>query len=143
MLRTPVAFCGGILLLVIVAATPVQADNLLRRKPDLSYDVMGKWEEPTAEKLEKAWQKMMEEARKKAEPEEARRGVIRSAQAELRRHGCYSGAENGDLDDATRDALKWAYAARGPAGVPLEIDEAVLSNLKTLKGPICKWSWSE
>ena len=63
--------------------------------------------------------------------------VIRSAQAELRRHGCYRGAENGDLDDATRDALKRAYAARGQAGVPLEIDEAVLSNLKTLKGPIC------
>ena len=68
---------------------------------------------------------------------EIKRGVIRSSQAELNRLGCYQGPKSGDLNNATKDALKKVYA-RGTAGVPLEIDEAVLSNLKALKGPICR-----
>ena len=68
---------------------------------------------------------------------EIKRGVIRSSQVELNRLGCYQGPKNGDLSDATRDALKRVYVARGTAGVPLEIDEAVLSTLKTLEAPIC------
>jgi len=68
---------------------------------------------------------------------EIKRGVIRSSQAELRRLGCYRGAENGDLNDATRKALKQVNAARGKVGAALEIDDAVLSDLKKLEGPIC------
>ena len=60
--------------------------------------------------------------------------MIRSSQVELKRLGCYRGAENGVLNDATRDALKKVFAGSGMAP---EIDEAVLSKLKTLAGPIC------
>lgn len=66
-----------------------------------------------------------------------RRGVIRSSQAELRRLGCYRGTENGNLDDATKDALKRENVARDKADAPLEIDDAVLSDLKKLEAPMC------
>jgi len=63
--------------------------------------------------------------------------VIRRSQAELRRLGCYRGEANGYLDDATRDALKQVYVGRGTTDVALEIDETVLSKLKTLEAPTC------
>jgi uncharacterized caspase-like protein len=68
---------------------------------------------------------------------EIKRGVIRSSQAELRRLGCYRGAENGDLDDATKDALKRVNVARDKADAALEIDDAVLLDLKKLEAPVC------
>jgi len=68
---------------------------------------------------------------------EIKRGVIRNAQAELRRLGCYRGAENGDLNETTKTALKRVNVARDKADAPLEIDDAVLSDLKKLEAPIC------
>jgi len=128
--RAPVVFCGVMLLLATVATVPVQAVQAERqRKEELTAEQAA----AAKERLEKIAK--MEKERLRLE----KRDMIRSSQAELRRLGCYHGEANGHLDDATRDALKRAYAARGPAGIPLEIDEAVLSNLKTLKGPICIW----
>jgi uncharacterized caspase-like protein len=66
-----------------------------------------------------------------------KRSVIRSSQAELRRLGCYRGAENGDLNDATKDSLKKVYVALGKPSDNLDIDDAVLSDLKKADAPIC------
>jgi hypothetical protein len=66
-----------------------------------------------------------------------KRGVIRSSQAELRRVGCYRGAENGDLNDATKDALKKVYVALGKPTDVLDIDDGVLSELKKAEAPVC------
>lgn len=66
-----------------------------------------------------------------------KRGMIRSSQAELRRVGCYRGAENGDLNDATKDALKKVYIALNKPTDVLDIDEAVLSDLKKAEAPVC------
>jgi len=68
---------------------------------------------------------------------EIKRIVIRNSQAELRRVGCYRGAENGEFNDSTRDALKRVNLARGKANDPLDIDDGVLSDLKKLEAPIC------
>ncbi|MBR1232056.1 caspase family protein [Bradyrhizobium sp. AUGA SZCCT0182] len=68
---------------------------------------------------------------------EIKRGVIRSSQAELRRLGCYRGAENGDLTEATKDALKKVYASLGKPSNSLDVDDAVLSDLKKAEAPIC------
>ncbi|MBR0779355.1 caspase family protein [Bradyrhizobium diazoefficiens] len=66
-----------------------------------------------------------------------KKAVIRSSQAELRRVGCYRGAENGDLNDATKDGLKKVYAALGKPTDVLDIDDAVLSDLKKTDAPVC------
>lgn len=66
-----------------------------------------------------------------------KRGVIRSAQAELRRVGCYRGAENGELNDTTKDSLKKVYVALGKPSDNLDIDDAVLTDLKKADAPIC------
>jgi hypothetical protein len=68
---------------------------------------------------------------------EIRRIVIRNSQAELRRVGCYRGAENGEFNDSTRDALKRVNLARGRANDALDIDDGVLSDLKKLEAPVC------
>jgi hypothetical protein len=68
---------------------------------------------------------------------EIRRILIRNAQAELRRVGCYRGAENGEFNDATKDSLKRVNLARGKADDALEIDDGVLSDLKKLEAPVC------
>ena len=68
---------------------------------------------------------------------EVRRILIRSSQAELRRVGCYRGAENGDFNEATKDALKRVNVARGKGDDALEIDDAVLTDLKKLDAPVC------
>jgi hypothetical protein len=68
---------------------------------------------------------------------EIRRGLVRNAQAELRRVGCYRGAENGEFNDSTKDALKRVNLARGKADDALDIDDGVLSELKKLEAPVC------
>jgi hypothetical protein len=68
---------------------------------------------------------------------EIRRAVIRNSQAELRRVGCYRGAENGEFNDTTKEALKRVNLARGKADEALEIDDGVLSDLKKLEAPVC------
>jgi Caspase domain len=68
---------------------------------------------------------------------EIKRTLIRNSQAELRRVGCYRGAENGEFNDATKDALKRVNLARGKANDDLVIDDAALSDLKKLEAPVC------
>lgn len=66
-----------------------------------------------------------------------KRGLVRSSQAELRRLGCYRGTENGDLNDATKDALKKVYVALGKSDDVQDVDDTVLSDLKKADAPIC------
>jgi len=68
---------------------------------------------------------------------EIRRILVRNSQAELRRVGCYRGAENGDFNDATKDALKRVNLVRNKPDDALEIDDGVLSDLKKLDAPVC------
>jgi hypothetical protein len=68
---------------------------------------------------------------------EIRRGLVRNAQAELRRVGCYRGAENGEFNDSTKDAFRRVNLARGKAEDALDIDDGVLSELKKLEAPVC------
>jgi hypothetical protein len=63
--------------------------------------------------------------------------TIKDAQLELRRLGCYSGPQSGDLSDATKNALKQANAARGKADADLDVNDDVLSDLKKLDAPVC------
>ena len=68
---------------------------------------------------------------------EIRRILIKNTQAELRRVGCYRGAENGEFNDATKDALRRVNVARGKEGDKLDIDDGVVSDLKKLDAPVC------
>jgi uncharacterized caspase-like protein len=68
---------------------------------------------------------------------EIRRILIKNSQAELRRVGCYRGAENGEFNEATKDALRRVNVARGKEGDKLDIDDGVLSDLKKLDAPVC------
>lgn len=68
---------------------------------------------------------------------EIRRILVRNSQAELRRVGCYRGAENGEFNDATKDALKRVNLSRSKPNDALELDEGVLSDLKKLEAPVC------
>ena len=68
---------------------------------------------------------------------EIRRILVRNSQAELRRVGCYRGAENGDFNDATKDALKRVNLVRNKPDDALEVDDGVLSDLKKLEAPVC------
>ena len=68
---------------------------------------------------------------------EIRRIFIKNSQAELRRVGCYRGAENGEFNEATKDALRRVNVARGKEGDKLDIDDGVVSDLKKLDAPVC------
>jgi hypothetical protein len=68
---------------------------------------------------------------------EIKRELVRNAQAELRRLGCYRGSEDGDFNDSTKTALQRAVLASGNAEEAKEINDAVLANLKKLEGPLC------
>jgi hypothetical protein len=68
---------------------------------------------------------------------EIRRELVRNAQAELRRLGCYRGSEDGEFNDSTKAALQRAVLASGSAEEAKEINDAVLANLKKLEGPLC------
>jgi uncharacterized caspase-like protein len=65
-----------------------------------------------------------------------KRELVRTAQGELRRIGCYRGTENGDLNDATKDALKKANVVFKPSE-SIEINDDLISELKKLSSPVC------
>jgi formylglycine-generating enzyme required for sulfatase activity/uncharacterized caspase-like protein len=69
---------------------------------------------------------------------EIKRKLVRNSQAELRRIGCYRGTEDGELNDATMDALKRASVKLGTGDRVPNINEALLSELKRLEAPVCR-----
>ena len=80
-----------------------------------------------------------EEERKRAEDErKAKTELVRSAQTELARLGCYPGSPDGDLGPGTREAIKRYQTQRGatPSSNP-EITDGFVSELKGLPERIC------
>ena len=63
--------------------------------------------------------------------------LIRSAQVELRRLGCFSGPADGQLTKPTRDAVLRYFKFRGHGGADVVITDSVLSDIKTVTPGIC------
>jgi peptidoglycan hydrolase-like protein with peptidoglycan-binding domain len=79
-----------------------------------------------------------EEERKRAEDErKAKMELVRSAQTELARLGCYSGTPDGNLGPGTREALNRYQTQRGNTPSNLEITDGFVSELKLLSERIC------
>jgi uncharacterized caspase-like protein len=70
------------------------------------------------------------EAAKQPPPEENTPALIRSAQSELVRIGCYAGGETGSLDAPTKQAMEAYLSKRGQPTADIKITEAVVSELK-------------
>ena len=63
--------------------------------------------------------------------------LIRAAQTELRRVGCFSGRENGALNDATREAVKKYLAGRGRSSAEAAITDEFISDVKAHRARVC------
>ena len=63
---------------------------------------------------------------------------VKLAQVELKRLGCFSGASDGLLSDATRDAAKLFLASIGNPDRDVEINDGLLSDLNSHVDPVCK-----
>jgi hypothetical protein len=62
---------------------------------------------------------------------------VRAAQQQLTRLGCFSGAADGNLNDATKAALQHYQAARGKPTGDGQISDALVSDLKSQTARIC------
>jgi hypothetical protein len=71
------------------------------------------------------------------EPEANTPELIRAAQRELRRHGCYSGREDGALGEGTRGAVKKYLSERGLSGRNTDITEELVADLKGHRQRAC------
>jgi hypothetical protein len=56
--------------------------------------------------------------------------LVRSAQKELRRIGCYAGRESGSLDDSTKRAVADYRSKRGQTTAEIKITEGLVAELK-------------
>jgi hypothetical protein len=63
--------------------------------------------------------------------------LVRSAQKELRRLGCFSGRESGSLDERTRDAVKKYLSERGRSAAAIAITDDFVSDLKANRRRVC------
>ncbi|MPZ57163.1 MAG: hypothetical protein GEU91_11845 [Rhizobiales bacterium] len=64
--------------------------------------------------------------------------LVRAAQRELRRLGCFSGRENGSLNDQTRDAVKKYHSGRGQQTAAIVITDEFVSDLKAHRRRVCE-----
>jgi hypothetical protein len=62
---------------------------------------------------------------------------VRAAQQQLTRLGCFSGAVDGNLNDATKAAVQRYQATRGKATGDGQISDALVSDLKSQTARIC------
>jgi hypothetical protein len=73
-----------------------------------------------------------------AAPEVNTPELVHLAQQELTRLGCFSGAADGFLNDATKEAVQFYRSARGhKLGADVEITDAFLSELKQQMARVC------
>jgi hypothetical protein len=63
--------------------------------------------------------------------------LIRAAQGELRRLGCYAGREDGSLRGATRDAIARYLAETGRPAGDIKVTEDLVADLKGEDGRVC------
>jgi hypothetical protein len=62
---------------------------------------------------------------------------IRAAQRELARVGCFSGAADGNLTDATRDAVKDYWMSAGRTAGEIAITEALIADIRQHEARVC------
>jgi Caspase domain/Putative peptidoglycan binding domain len=62
---------------------------------------------------------------------------VRAAQQQLTRLGCFSGAVDGNLNDATKTAVQHYQTARGKTAGDGQINDALVSDLKSQTARIC------
>ena len=63
--------------------------------------------------------------------------LVLSAQAELRRIGCYGGTEDGKLSGATREAIERYLALRGQSSRDVKVTDSFVADLKDQDGRVC------
>ena len=63
--------------------------------------------------------------------------LVRAAQAQLRRIGCFAGDDDGKLNDATRSAVKRYLTQRGLPANEIKISESLVAELKTQDKGVC------
>ncbi len=63
--------------------------------------------------------------------------LVRLAQDELVRIGCFAGPADGNFNDATQAAIKQYQARRGYRNAPLEISESFIADLKARTARVC------
>src|SRR5436190_1827307 len=63
--------------------------------------------------------------------------LVRAAQAQLRRIGCFAGDDDGKLNDATRSAVKRYLAQRGLPSNEIKISESLVAEFKTQDKGVC------
>jgi len=63
--------------------------------------------------------------------------LVRAAQAQLRRIGCFAGDDDGKLNDATRNAVKRYLTQRGLPSNEIKISESLVAELKTQDKGVC------
>ncbi len=63
--------------------------------------------------------------------------LVRAAQAQLRRIGCFAGDDDGKLNDATRNAVKRYLTQRGLPANEIKISESLVAELKTQDKGVC------
>jgi hypothetical protein len=63
--------------------------------------------------------------------------LVRAAQNELRRIGCFAGENDGKFTDKTRDAVRRYLTQRGQSLDDIKISEALVADLKTQDKGVC------
>lgn len=63
--------------------------------------------------------------------------LVRSAQIELRRLGCFSGREDGALNGPTREAIERFLALRGQSSRDVKVTSSFVSDLRDQDGRVC------
>jgi Caspase domain len=63
--------------------------------------------------------------------------LVRSAQAELRRIGCFAGRDDGNLNSATKEAIVRYLSTKGESAKDIKVTEGFVASLKDQSGPIC------
>jgi hypothetical protein len=63
--------------------------------------------------------------------------LVRAAQSELRRIGCFAGRDDGNLNNATREAIERYFAVHGRGSRDIAVTEAFVADLKDHEGRIC------
>jgi hypothetical protein len=63
--------------------------------------------------------------------------LVRSAQAELRRIGCFAGRDDGNLSGATKEAIVRYLSQKGESAREIKVTEGFVAALKDQSGRIC------
>src|SRR5262249_45050359 len=68
--------------------------------------------------------------------------LVLSAQSELRRLGCFTGAEDGNLSGTTREAIQRYLSQKGRSAKDVKVTDQLVADLKGEDGRVCPLSCS-